>query len=199
MPVEMMLATDIGQARLLIHDMGKDLTIIKAAEAPKVFELKRALGEEMLVKLVCVVIKSFCESIKASKTMDSIDIIECAEDLIATYTHDSVKDFIMALKNARKEGMKFYNCLSHGIVMGIISEYMANKADALEGLHRDTKSKNDGSTRTEANTLAISQENRYKKEKEIYEQKEATRISDEVRKLEAVKKLIDKSLNSKID
>lgn len=199
MPVDMMLSGDISKARLLIHDIGKDLTVIKAAESPKVFELKKALGEEMLVKVVCMVIKSFCESIKASKTMDAIDIIECAEDLIGTYTHDSVKDFILALKLAKKEGMKFYNCVNNGIVMGIINDYMDHKAASLEKLHNDTISLNDGSTRTEAYTLAISAENKYNKEKQLHENKEAEMVRHEVKKLEGIKNIIDKALESKID
>lgn len=198
MPVDLILSGDISKARLLIHDMGKDLTIIKAAESPKVFELKKALGEEMLVKVVCMVIKSFCESIKATKTMDAIDIIECSEDLIATYTHDSVKDFIMALKLAKKEGMKFYNCVNNGIVMGIIHDYMDSKSAALERQHNDRISSNDGEIRTEAYTLYISAENKYKKEQQLHENKEAEMVRHEVKKLEDVKKTIDKALKSDI-
>ena len=198
-PISELLSGNLDKARLLIHDMGKDLTIIKAAEAPKVFELKRQLGEQMLVKVVCMIIKSFCESIKAAKTMDAIDIIECAEDLIATYTHDSVKDFIMALKSARKSGRQFYNNVNHSVVMGIISEYMNNKSEALENLHKNTISNNDGSVRTESYTLFVSGENKYNKEKEIYEQKELAQVRGEVKKMEDLKNVIDKALNNKID
>jgi hypothetical protein len=199
MQVSEIISGDVSISRLLIHQIGKDLTVIKAAEAPKVFQLKRELGEENLLKLVCIVIKTFCVSVKASKTMDTIDIIECAEDLIATYTHDSVKDFILALKNARKRGLELYNCIDHSKIMGIIASYMEEKAAAIESEHHDRISRKDGETRSEAYTLAISQENNYNRQKEIYEQKELNLVKSEVKKLEDLSKTINKALDSKID
>lgn len=200
MPVSELISGDVSVARLLIHQIGKDLTVIKAAEAPKIFQLKKALGEENLMKLVCMVIKSFCVSLKVSKekNMDTVDIIECAEDFIATYTHDSVKDLVMALKMAKKKGLKVYHGMDGATIMGIVAEYMEQKADAIHSEHQDRISKNDGETRTENYTLSVSAENRYNKEKEIYENKELANIQSEVKKIESIQKNIKKALDQKL-
>jgi hypothetical protein len=200
-PVSELISGDVSVSRLLIHQIGKDLTVIKAAEAPKVFQLKKAIGEENLMKLVCMIVKSFCVSLKLpkEKNMDTVDIIECAEDYISTYTHDSVKDLVMALKMAKKRGLKVYHGMDGSTIMGIVSEYMEQKASAIESEHQDRISRNDGETRSEAYTLSVSQEKSYERQKDMYEQKELNLIKSEVKKLEDLNKIITKSIDIKID
>jgi hypothetical protein len=127
-------------------------------EATKIFRLKKTIGQETLVKLMCVIIKSFCDSIKATRTMDAVEILECAEMIIEKYTHDSVKDILLALKRAKEKGMSFYNVVNIPIIFDIITEYMEKKSEWIETRQADEKSRYDGSVRTESASMLAGRE-----------------------------------------
>lgn len=187
-PVSVILSGNTEELRFLVHNLSKDLTPIKAAEAPKVFQLKKTIGETMLVKIVCVLLKAFCESINAKRSMDNVEILECAEELLSKYTHDSIKDFVLALKLAKQSGKKFYENVNSASIMEIISGYMESKAAALETEHLDMISKVDGSIRTEMHTLGIQEENRQKRLSAFNEEKELGAIRKEADRMESIKK-----------
>lgn len=172
----------------LIAEMSVGLTIEKAISSPKIFQVKKRYGMEILIKILCVIIKSFCDSIRASKTMDAADILECADLIAETYTHDSIKDIIMALKQAKKNGKNFYNSISTPVIFEIISEYMNNKIAFIEKREADFKSQYTGDTRTEMGTILAMNER-------IEDQKEKNRenknLKDIQREKKEVKKLSD--------
>lgn len=180
--------------KMLVSEMSQGLTIQKAMQAPKMFQVQKRIGIETLIKLLCVVIKSFCDSIKAKNTMDTVDIFECAELIAETYTHDSVKDIVMALKQAKKRGMNFYNAVSTPVIFEIITDYMNNKTEFIEKSEADAKSLLTGSVRTESGTISAALEKFQKEKEKSLEQKTLKAIQDETKEMKKVADYLDKTI-----
>lgn len=138
------------ELREVLADLSMNLTRPVAASAPKVFQLNRTLGALVVVKLLVVVLRAFVDSVRVPDKMQAADIIETAEVLAKTYTHDSIKDIMLALKEARLGGYKFYQVLDPSQVFEIVGTYFDNKARWLENAHKDQKTQ--GSS-TEALTV----------------------------------------------
>ncbi|MET4104746.1 hypothetical protein [Hymenobacter sp. UYP22] len=139
-------ATPNPAARLVLAELSVGLTPAQAAAAPKLFQLKWKLGEEVVVKLLVIILRAFVDSVRVADKPDAADILELADTLAHTYTHDSVKDIILALKQARTTGTIFFNALDPATIYGLFNTYFEKKAQYLENGHLDQK------------TQAISQE-----------------------------------------
>lgn len=125
----------------MLTDISLGLTRPKAAAAPKMFQLNRTQGPQVVIKLLVVVLKSFVDSIRVPDKMSPAELIETAEVLAATYTHDSLKDIILALKEARLGGYKFYQSVDAGKIFEIVAAYFERKADWLQSQHLDQKAR----------------------------------------------------------
>ena len=101
-----------AETRAMLADTGIGLTKAQALAAPKVFQLSRRLGEREVVKLLVVVLRAFVDSLRVKDKPDAADLIALADDLARTYSHDSIKDIILALKEARISGHNFYQTLA---------------------------------------------------------------------------------------
>ena len=135
----------------MIADLSLGLTRHQAAAAPKLFQLKQRLGEATVIKLLVVVLKCFCDSVRVPDKLSAAELIETAEVLAATYTHDSLKDIVLALKEARVGGYKFYQAVDAGKVFDIVRSYFEKKVDWLNSQHLDQKAR---STSTEHSAVA---------------------------------------------
>ncbi|RPD45831.1 hypothetical protein DNI29_16920 [Hymenobacter sediminis] len=91
------------------------------------------------MKLLVFTLKAFQGSLKVKEGMEAADLIETAEMILAKYSHDSLKDIMLALKEAKWNGRVFYNALSGTVVMDILDKYFAVKAVELEAEHRQQK------------------------------------------------------------
>lgn len=131
----------LAQMRLLLVDIQSTLTPAIAHQAPKLFQLRKAerLGERELLKLLVLILKSFQDSLKVKDGMDAADLIETAEMILQKYSHDSLKDVMLALKEAKWSGHNFYNALSGPKVMEVLAKYFDHKAQRLEAEHRHQK------------------------------------------------------------
>lgn len=134
------------EARMVLLDLQYGLTKEKALESPSIFVVKKRLGEGSLLKLMAFLIKSFQDSLKVKDKMGNVDIIETAELIMETYTHDSIKDIILAFKEAKKSGRNFYNSLSQSDVFDVLRVYFEGKAQWLEKRHKDEISKSESNT-----------------------------------------------------
>lgn len=123
----------------MVAEMSCGLTKQTALAAPKIFQLHQQLGAQDVVKLIVAILRAFVDSVRVAAKPDAADLMEAAEELAHTYTHDSVKDIMLALKEARTSGVKFYNTLDVGTLYGLVSDYMDRKANYLETRHRDQK------------------------------------------------------------
>ncbi|WP_324671060.1 hypothetical protein [Hymenobacter sp. GOD-10R] len=132
-------ATDLGKMKLLLVDIQSGLTRQAAYAAPKLFQVKRNLGEKETLKLLVFTLKAFQDSLKVKEGMEAADLIECAEMVLLKYSHDSLKDVMLALKEAKWNGTTFYNALSVQTVMEVLNKYFDAKAVELEAEHRQQK------------------------------------------------------------
>ena len=82
----------------MLADISIGLTPAQAVAAPKLFQLTHRLGEREVVKLLVVILRAFVDSLRVKEKPDAADLIELAGTLAQTYTHDSLKDIILALK-----------------------------------------------------------------------------------------------------
>ncbi|MCR5888362.1 hypothetical protein LRS06_11420 [Hymenobacter sp. J193] len=127
------------EARALLAELSVGLTPLQAAQAPKLFQLRRQLGEAVLIKLLVIILRAFLDSLRVPDKPEAADILELADTLAYTYTHDSLKDIILALKEARTRGSKFYQSLDPSRIYALLQEYFNRKAERLEQLHLDQK------------------------------------------------------------
>lgn len=143
--------TPSPEARQVLAEVSVGLTVAQAAAAPKLFQLRRQLGEQTLVKLLVLILRAFVDSLRVPDKPDAADILELADTLTQTYTHDSLKDIILALKEARTGGTQFYQSLDVSKLYQLIADYFERKARYLETQHRDTLAR---STSTQASAVA---------------------------------------------
>lgn len=123
----------------MLADIGIGLTKAQALAAPKIFQLAHRLGEREVVKLLVVILRAFVDSLRVKEKPDAADLITLADDLARTYTHDSIKDIILALKEARTGGHNFYQALDVSTLYKLIAAYFEQKARFLEHRHLDQK------------------------------------------------------------
>ncbi|MBC6606955.1 hypothetical protein H8B13_09010 [Hymenobacter sp. BT188] len=127
------------EARTLVAELSIGLTPLVAAQAPKLFQLNRHLGQATVTKLLVVILRAFVDSVKVPSKPDAADIIEMADTLAQTYTHDSLKDIILALKYMRTQGTKFYQALDSSAIYRAITSYFYLKVATLENQHLDQR------------------------------------------------------------
>lgn len=132
------------EARALLAEVSVGLTVAQAADAPKLFQLRRQLGETVLLKLIILILRAFLDSLRVPDKPDAADILELADTLAQTYTHDSLKDIILALKEARTRGSKFYQSFDPARIYALVKEYFERKAQYLEHRHLDQKAQGAG-------------------------------------------------------
>ena len=127
------------EIRELLADLSVGLTRPVALAAPKLFQLTHRLGAKEVVKLLVAVLRAFVDSLRVKEKPDAADLMTLAEDLAATYRHDSVKDIILALKEARTGGHNFYQALDVSTLYKLVADYFEQKARFLENRHLDQK------------------------------------------------------------
>jgi hypothetical protein len=144
--VSELMGTENEELKLLLVEISVEVTMEKALQAPKIFQLKQSLGDKDLLKLVCLILKAFADSLKVKNSLTIPEIIETANLITEKYTHESVKDVILAFKETKLKGKKFYNVLSTQVIFEMLNEYFVNRAKYLENRHLDFR-------QSEANNL----------------------------------------------
>lgn len=120
-----------------------------AIQAKKIFQVQDTLGYQDTFKLLAFVVKNFVDSIpvKPENKLKSYEIFEVVDDILKTYTHESIDDFILAFKQAKKEGKKFYGAVGMADLYQIISDYFEDqKPGFLESQaekHKETERSQD--------------------------------------------------------
>jgi hypothetical protein len=127
--------------KLLLVEASLGLTQATAAEQPKLNRIRYTEGESHLLKSVIFVLRHFVDSVKVPVKLDGADIIELAETICRKYTHDSMEDIILALKEARSGKTIFYNKLDQSDILQALDKYFERKSIWLEHLNLDQKSR----------------------------------------------------------
>lgn len=120
--------------RRLYMQLQADLTMEQALTAPKLMNLKRTLGEEMLRKLLSFVIGSATASHVQASPMD---VLEVAMLFMEQHPTESVKDLVMALKRAKLKGQAPAGLPLSTLVFQLFGAYLDEKSRFLEQRHRE--------------------------------------------------------------
>jgi hypothetical protein len=76
-----------------------------ALSSEKVFQLKQSIGKPTVFKTVCALLKMFSDATKVNKPLSASEIILSADWMLKKYTHESIADFALALKEAIYGGL----------------------------------------------------------------------------------------------
>ncbi|GAB4042513.1 hypothetical protein GCM10028810_01650 [Spirosoma litoris] len=118
----------------------KSLTIEQAVTATISREVGKKIGAATLHKIVCAVLKLFCESLNLGQPMNAIQVYETAGFWIENNPTDSIKDLIMCLKLAKQSKYgKIYNRFDSEVFGDFWSQYLEYKAEYRENQHKDMK------------------------------------------------------------
>ncbi|SNR52863.1 hypothetical protein [Hymenobacter mucosus] len=137
--LEQLVTVSDERPRLLLARMSVGLDYAQAAQARKIFQVQRSIGEGETLKLLAVIFKAFVDSVRVPHKPDAADLIELAETVMRKYSHDSLKDIILALKEARTSGRNFFQEIDQGKIFAVLNEYFDKKAAFLESRHQDQK------------------------------------------------------------
>lgn len=120
--------------RRLYVQLQADLTMEQALTAPKLMNLKRTLGEEMVCKLLSFVIGSATAShVQATPT----DVLEVAMLFAEHHPTESVKDLVVAFKRAKLKGQAPAGLPLSTLVFQLFGTYLDEKSRFLEQRHRE--------------------------------------------------------------
>ena len=123
----------------MLIDMSMGLTKELAFSAPKICGLIRSHGDRTVVKILIIMLRGFMETVRVPIKPDAGDIMEMADYLVQKYPSESIKDFMLALKQARTSGTNFYQSLDSSKLYEIFNSYFDSKASYLENRHKDRK------------------------------------------------------------
>ena len=126
-----MAAESTAETRAILADISIGLTKAKALASTKIFQLTRDIGEREVVKQLVIVMRAFVDSLKVKDKPDAADLITLADDLARTYTHDSLEDIILALKEARTGGHNFYQALDISTLYKLIGAYFEGLVEVV--------------------------------------------------------------------
>lgn len=110
-----------------------------ALQSEKLFQLKSTIGEANIFKSVCALLKMFSDATKVNKPLSSSEIIMCSDWMVRKYTHESIADFALALKEGIFGGHKFYGSVTIADVKEVIEKYFDLKAEQLEQIVKSNK------------------------------------------------------------
>lgn len=126
----------------------KNLTMPMVLKATINQELVKKLPVDTLHKMVCAVLRLFCESLNVSQSMTPVQVYEAAGFWLERSPTESIKDLILCLKRAKQGDYgKLYNRFDSEVLGEFWSAYMNEKVTYRQNLHRDQKSAEEGNAR----------------------------------------------------
>lgn len=168
----------------------------KAINSHKNVSIIKRIGEIELLKIYIVLLKYFLSSIRVEEKMSNLDMVELCKEYIAKYPYNSVKDFVLCLKNIKqgKYGI-IYNRIDIPVFFSFVYIYEEKRSEFLENKHRlfkDLESSNqnilnkcpdyvlekyDSMINSIPNASSIKEDiNRIKKLKELYKEVELNKM-----------------------
>lgn len=132
-----------------------------ALNSEKLFQLKNSIGKANIFKSVCALLKMFSDAAKVNKPLSSAEIMMCADFIVKKYTHESIADFALALKDGIFGGQKFYGSVTIADVKETMEKYFEMKAEKLRELHENYKNSNTDTGDTIISQLVKSYTNDY--------------------------------------
>lgn len=116
------------------------LTIEKSLASPKFYQLKKQLSESDLLKCIIFIIKNFCDSLNVKETMNALQIVEAANEMMEKFSHESYDDFILCLKKGKNgEYGPIYNKIDRSVLFTFWNKYLEEKILFLENKNLNYK------------------------------------------------------------
>jgi hypothetical protein len=106
-----------------------------AFTAPKLFQMDNVSTKRQIVSLLAF----FNKTIKVKEELQPHEIIILTQLVMEKYSHESVEDILLALKDAIFGGYKFFGKISIQDITAILETYFEKKAIWLEGNHQSQK------------------------------------------------------------
>lgn len=106
---------------------------------PKCRDLRQTMGEEVLLKLMCVIVAQLNAAIQVQRLLSPADVIETAELLLENYPTESIRDFIAAFKRSRVQGLRGGGALTPDKVFAAMRDYLDERSAFLEEFHQRAK------------------------------------------------------------
>lgn len=135
----------------------KGIKIHHAIAAPTIATLEKEVGPRVLIKVVSFLIKSIIDSFKVTNkptTQDEITVI--ASDFIDQFKHESLEDFVLCFRKARRGVFnETFHRIDELVLFQWMQRHLEEKAEALEKIHHkrnypDGKNYNKPNPRLEA-------------------------------------------------
>lgn len=139
--VSTVLVEDNLDSKIILMEMSRGLTIDKVIAAPTMKTTISRIGEDNLLKMLIVAIKTFHDTVRGGEKTNPVEIIAIANRIMDTYPHESFKDVLMAFNKAVVSGRKFYGGVSASEVFDIINFHLEEKAEYREHQHAIEKGK----------------------------------------------------------
>ena len=152
-----------------------------ALQSEKLFQLKNSIGQANIFKSVCALLKIFSDATKVNKPLSSSEIIMCSDWMVKKYTHESIADFALALKDGIFGNHKFYGSVTIADVKEVIEKYFDLKAEKLRELHEKLKNADTDTGNTIIKSLVESYTNDYSETfKEVFEREKRALAQQQV-------------------
>lgn len=147
------------------------------------------LDKKESTKNVFALLSLFSDAVKTNKGLEMHEIILLADWVTTKYTHDSIEDIALALKEGIFGGHKFYGSVTIADVKEVFEKYFEKKADWLERQHREINS----SDKDISNTVISDMANGYTKAniESFTEQFERAKREEAKRNLESWRKKME--------
>lgn len=136
------LMNDTPEAtRELLAEIRRDVSLEAIYQSPCIAQMKQRVSEVTIFKLVCFIICDFQLSMKFEKVkiLTNSEIIDLADWFLTTYTHDTIKDLILALKESRT-GRQWFGRVSMADMLQVIEKHFEKKAKFIEDLNSTHRS-----------------------------------------------------------
>jgi hypothetical protein len=158
------------------------ITQESALMATKVNQLEK----KEATKNVFALLSLFSDAVKTNKGLEMHEIILLADWVTTKYTHDSIEDIALALKEGIFGGHKFYGSVTIADVKEVFEKYFERKSEWLEKQHREINS----SDKEISNTVISDMANGYTKAniESFREQFEEAKREEAKRNLDAWRK-----------
>lgn len=109
------------------------ITPQSALAATKLFQIEKRES----TKHVFALLSLFSDAVKTNKGLEMHEIILLADWVTSKYTHDSIEDVALALKEGIFGGHKFYGSATIADVKEVFEKYFEKKSERLESQHRE--------------------------------------------------------------
>lgn len=123
------------KTQVVIASKMAEITKNVAFTAPKLFQMDNV----SVKKQIASILSFFNKAIKVKEELQSHEIIILTQLIAEKYSHESVEDILLALKDAIFGGYKFFGKISIQDVTAILEMYFEKKAVWLENNHQTQK------------------------------------------------------------